>query len=103
MFNLVDEKIDPPFTFGHNWRKNNLVPRAFAAKALVTRLAQELNYVGVRKYCFGVYPAYELHGMHPGTLASRYICFKYLDRLKRAIFQASDIAKRLGINVLLIL
>ena len=77
MFNLVDEKIDPPFTFGHNWRKNNLVPRAFAAKALGTRLAQELNYVGVRKYCFGVYPAYELHGMHPGYLLSYFGSEKY--------------------------
>ena len=37
------------------------------------------------------------------TLALRYICFKYLDRVKRAILQASDIAKRLGISVLLIL
>ena len=37
------------------------------------------------------------------TLASRYICFKYLDRVKRVIFQASDIAKRLRINVLVIL
>ena len=37
------------------------------------------------------------------TLALRYICFKYLDRVKRAIFQASDIAKRLSINVLVIL
>jgi hypothetical protein len=34
------------------------------------------------------------------TLASRYFCFKYLDRVKRAIFQPSDIAKRLRINVL---
>ena len=33
-------------------------------------------------------------------MASRYICFKYFDRVKRAILQASDIAKRLGINVL---
>jgi hypothetical protein len=30
-------------------------------------------------------------------------CFKYLDRVKRIIFQASDIAKILRINVLLIL
>jgi hypothetical protein len=37
------------------------------------------------------------------TLASRYFCFKYLDRVKRVIFQASDIAKRLRINVLVIL
>ena len=37
------------------------------------------------------------------TLASRYICFKYLDRIKRDIFLASDIAKRLGINVFFIL
>ena len=34
------------------------------------------------------------------TLASCYFCFKYLDRVKRVIFQASDIAKRLRINVL---
>ena len=32
------------------------------------RLARESNYVGVRKYFFGVYPAYELHGMHPEPL-----------------------------------
>ena len=37
------------------------------------------------------------------TLASRYFCFKYLDRVKRFIFQASDIAKGLRINVLVIL
>ena len=37
------------------------------------------------------------------TLASRYICFEYLDRVKRTIFQASDIVKRLSINVLVIL
>ena len=37
------------------------------------------------------------------TLASRYFYFKYLDPVKRVIFQASDIAKRLGINVLVIL
>ena len=36
-------------------------------------------------------------------LASCYFCFKYLDRVKRVIFQASDIAKRLRINVLVIL
>ena len=33
-------------------------------------------------------------------LASRYICFKYLDCVKRVIFQASDMAKILRINVL---
>ena len=32
------------------------------------------------------------------TLTSRYFCFKYLDRVKLVIFQASDIAKRLSIN-----
>jgi hypothetical protein len=37
------------------------------------------------------------------TLASRYFCFKYLDRVKRVIFQASNIAKRLRINTLVIL
>jgi hypothetical protein len=37
------------------------------------------------------------------TLASRYFCFKYLDRVKRVSFQASDIAKRLGINFPVIL
>ena len=37
------------------------------------------------------------------TLASRYFCFTYLDRVKRVIFQASDIAKRRRINVLVIL
>ena len=38
------------------------------------------------------------------TLASRYFCrFKCLDRVKRVIFQASDIAKRLSINFLMIL
>ena len=31
-------------------------------------------------------------------LASRYICFKYLDCVKRVIFQASDMAKILRIN-----
>ena len=36
-------------------------------------------------------------------LASRYICFKYLDCVKRVIFQASDMAKILRINVLVIL
>jgi hypothetical protein len=37
------------------------------------------------------------------TLASCYFCFTYLDRVKRVIFQASDIAKRLRlINVLVI-
>jgi hypothetical protein len=36
-------------------------------------------------------------------LASRYFCFKYLDRVKRVIFQASDIPKRLSINVFVIL
>jgi hypothetical protein len=34
------------------------------------------------------------------TLASRYFCFKHFDRVKRVIFQASDIAK--SISVLLI-
>ena len=37
------------------------------------------------------------------TLASRYFCFTYLDRVKRVIFQASDIAKRRRINVIVIL
>ena len=37
------------------------------------------------------------------SLASRYFCFKHLDRVKRVIFQASDIDKRLRINVLVIL
>jgi hypothetical protein len=37
------------------------------------------------------------------TLASHYFCFKYLDRVKLVIFQASDVAKRLTINVLVIL
>ena len=37
------------------------------------------------------------------TLASRYCCFKYHDCVKRVIYQASDIAKRLSINVLVIL
>ena len=36
-------------------------------------------------------------------LASRYICFKYLDCVKRVIFQASDMAKMLRLNVLVIL
>jgi hypothetical protein len=36
-------------------------------------------------------------------MASRYFCFKYLDRVKRVIFQVSDIAKRLRITVLAIL
>jgi hypothetical protein len=36
-------------------------------------------------------------------LASRYFCFKYLDRVKRVISQPRDIAKRLSINVLVIL
>ena len=38
-------------------------------------------------------------------LASRYVCFKYLDCVKRVIFQASDMAKILSlrINVLVIL
>ena len=34
------------------------------------------------------------------TLASCYSCFKYVDFVKRVIIQASDIAKRLGNNVL---
>ena len=37
------------------------------------------------------------------TLASRYICFEYLDCVKKAILQGSDIAKRLGIKVFVIL
>ena len=37
------------------------------------------------------------------TLASRYICFKYLDCVKKAIFDASNIAKGLSIKVLVIL
>jgi hypothetical protein len=37
------------------------------------------------------------------TLASQYFCFKYLDRVELVIFQASDIAKRISINVLEIL
>jgi hypothetical protein len=36
-------------------------------------------------------------------LASCYFCFKYLDRVKRVVFEASDTAKRLSINVLVIL
>ena len=36
-------------------------------------------------------------------LASRYICFKYLDCIKRVIFQPKHIAQRLDINVLVIL
>ena len=36
------------------------------------------------------------------TLASHYFCSKYLDRVKLVIFQASDIAKRLSINALVI-
>ncbi len=39
----------------------------------------------------------------PFTLASRYFCFTYLDRVKRVIFQDSDIAKRRRIKVLVIL
>ena len=38
------------------------------------------------------------------TLSSLYyFCFKYLDRVKRVIIQASDIANRLSINVRVIL
>ena len=36
-------------------------------------------------------------------LASRYICFKYLDGVKRVIFQASDMAKILRLDLLVIL
>jgi hypothetical protein len=36
-------------------------------------------------------------------LASNYFCFKYLDRVKLVIFQASDMTKRLSINVFVIL
>ena len=36
------------------------------------------------------------------TLASRYFCFKYLDRVKRDIIHASDIAERLSINVFVV-
>ena len=36
------------------------------------------------------------------TLASRYYCFKYVDFVKKVI-QASDIAKRLGNNVVILL
>jgi hypothetical protein len=36
-------------------------------------------------------------------LTSRYFCFKYLDRVKRVISQPRDIAKRLCINVIVIL
>jgi hypothetical protein len=36
-------------------------------------------------------------------LASRYFCFKFLDRIKRVISQPRDIAKRLTINILVIL
>ena len=36
-------------------------------------------------------------------LASSYIYFKYLDYVKRVIFQASDMAKILRLNVLAIL
>ena len=38
-----------------------------SAKMAQGLAAKELNYVGVRKYYFGVHLAYELHGMHPGT------------------------------------
>ena len=37
------------------------------------------------------------------ALASRYFCFKYLDSVKSVIIHASDTAKRLSINVLVIL
>ena len=39
----------------------------------------------------------------PLRLAWRYSCFKYVDFVKRVITQASDIAKRLGNNILVIL
>ena len=36
-------------------------------------------------------------------LALHYICFKYLDPIRRAIIQVNDMAKRLIINILVIL
>jgi hypothetical protein len=62
--------------------------------------------VNIYSYSLRLFKIDPVVGVLPATnrkyfilaLASRYFCFKYLDRVKRVIFQASDIAKRLRIN-----
>jgi hypothetical protein len=67
--------------------------RLFKIHPVVTRKSSTCNQLAI--FNFSVVFAV--------TLVSQYFCFKYLHRVRLVIFQASDIAKRLGINFLVIL